>query len=143
MVMGGGTGMGGGGGSGRFNEDGPLGIDSQTGMPLPDRPGQLPCQFYMKTGKCKYGWQCKFDHPKSQLAVIEADKAILAQNPGAENCSFYMRTGKCKYGGTCKFHHPLAGDNAAGGQGQQQQQQASQGGGYGFAAGGYGSDYGN
>ena len=52
-------------------------------------------------------------------------------------------TGKCKYGGTCKFHHPLAGDNAAGGQGQQQQQQASQGGGYGFAAGGYGSNYGN
>ena len=38
-----------------------------SGMPLPDRPGQLPCQFYMKTGKCKYGWQCKFDHPKSQL----------------------------------------------------------------------------
>ena len=27
-------------------------------------------------------------------AVIEADKAILAQNPGAENCSFYMRTGR-------------------------------------------------
>lgn len=33
---------------------------------LPQRPGQEPCSYYMRTGKCAYGATCKFDHPRSR-----------------------------------------------------------------------------
>ena len=31
---------------------------------LPQRPGKPVCTFFTKTGTCKWGAQCKFDHPK-------------------------------------------------------------------------------
>ena len=31
---------------------------------FPSRPGREPCEFYMKTGRCKFGATCKFDHPQ-------------------------------------------------------------------------------
>ena len=30
---------------------------------FPVRPNALDCEFYVKTGKCKYGETCKFNHP--------------------------------------------------------------------------------
>ena len=30
---------------------------------FPIRPNALDCEFYVKTGKCKYGETCKFNHP--------------------------------------------------------------------------------
>nr|GMC55617.1 zinc finger CCCH domain-containing protein 37 [Ipomoea batatas]GMC55618.1 zinc finger CCCH domain-containing protein 37 [Ipomoea batatas] len=30
---------------------------------LPRREGAIHCPYYMKTGICKYGATCKFDHP--------------------------------------------------------------------------------
>lgn len=30
---------------------------------FPHRPGREICEFYMKTGRCKYGATCKFNHP--------------------------------------------------------------------------------
>ncbi|CAO2039216.1 unnamed protein product [Urochloa humidicola] len=30
----------------------------------PERPGEPECPFYMKTGSCKFGSNCKFHHPK-------------------------------------------------------------------------------
>ncbi|CAM9777420.1 unnamed protein product, partial [Heterosigma akashiwo] len=29
----------------------------------PRNPGQDPCAFYVRTGSCKFGQACKFDHP--------------------------------------------------------------------------------
>lgn len=34
---------------------------------FPERPGQPDCQFYMKTGDCKFGAVCKFHHPRERL----------------------------------------------------------------------------
>lgn len=28
-----------------------------------------PCSFYMRTGLCRYGYACKFDHPQPALAA--------------------------------------------------------------------------
>ena len=36
---------------------------SQRENKFPERPGQPECQFYMKTGDCKYGAMCKYHHP--------------------------------------------------------------------------------
>lgn len=33
---------------------------------FPERPGQPECQFYMKTGDCKFGTVCKFHHPRDR-----------------------------------------------------------------------------
>eukprot|EP00249_Psilotum_nudum_P023417 c28863_g3_i3 orf=486-1634(+) len=30
----------------------------------PERPGQPECQYYMKTGECKFGDKCRFHHPR-------------------------------------------------------------------------------
>ncbi|CAH2041983.1 unnamed protein product, partial [Thlaspi arvense] len=30
---------------------------------FPERPGQPECQYYMKTGDCKFGSSCKYHHP--------------------------------------------------------------------------------
>lgn len=43
---------------------------------FPERPGQPECQFYMKTGDCKYGAVCRFHHPRERL--IPAPDCVLS-----------------------------------------------------------------
>lgn len=43
---------------------------------FPERPGQPECQFYMKTGDCKFGAVCKFHHPRER--VIPAPDCVLS-----------------------------------------------------------------
>lgn len=35
----------------------------QTENKFPERPGQPECDFYMRTGDCKFGAMCKYHHP--------------------------------------------------------------------------------
>ncbi|MCD9559510.1 Zinc finger CCCH domain-containing protein 37 [Datura stramonium] len=87
----------------------------------PQRPGQIECDFYMKTGECKYGERCKFHHPHDRSAPVVSAKdaqqpnvkltlAGLPRREGAVHCPYYMKTGMCKYGATCKFDHPPPGE---------------------------------
>ncbi|XP_022749304.1 zinc finger CCCH domain-containing protein 37 isoform X4 [Durio zibethinus] len=85
----------------------------------PQRPGQSECDYYMKTGECKFGDRCKFHHPVDRLASTtnetsqQAVKLTLAGFPrreGSVHCPYYMKTGTCKYGATCKFDHPPPGE---------------------------------
>ena len=42
--------------------------------PYPVRPDAQDCTFYMKTGTCKFGSNCKFNHPvrrKNQVIKIK------------------------------------------------------------------------
>ncbi|KAI7983185.1 Zinc finger CCCH domain-containing protein 32 [Camellia lanceoleosa] len=36
---------------------------SQKERVFPERPGQPECQYYLKTGDCKFGSSCRFHHP--------------------------------------------------------------------------------
>lgn len=36
---------------------------SQKERGFPERPGQPDCQYYLKTGDCKYGLSCRYHHP--------------------------------------------------------------------------------
>ena len=46
----------------------PVGVYTVQGENIfPERPDQPECQFYMKTGDCKFGAVCKFHHPKERL----------------------------------------------------------------------------
>ena len=39
------------------------------GWPQPPvRPGEPDCAFYMKTGRCKFGVKCVFNHPPPAIA---------------------------------------------------------------------------
>lgn len=31
--------------------------------PYPDRPGEPDCIFYLRTGNCGFGSNCKYNHP--------------------------------------------------------------------------------
>eukprot|EP00232_Nephroselmis_pyriformis_P026186 CAMPEP_0182866676 /NCGR_PEP_ID=MMETSP0034_2-20130328/8326_1 /TAXON_ID=156128 /ORGANISM="Nephroselmis pyriformis, Strain CCMP717" /LENGTH=276 /DNA_ID=CAMNT_0024999005 /DNA_START=143 /DNA_END=970 /DNA_ORIENTATION=+ len=45
-------------------------------LQLPMRPGMQPCAYYLRTGSCKYGASCRYDHPEgvvpTQLQVGQA-----------------------------------------------------------------------
>ena len=43
---------------------------------FPERPGQPECQFYMKTGDCKFGAVCRFHHPRER--VLPAPDCVLS-----------------------------------------------------------------
>ncbi|XP_027064369.1 zinc finger CCCH domain-containing protein 8 isoform X2 [Coffea arabica] len=80
-----------------------------TSEPLPERPGEPDCPFFMKTQRCKFGTRCKFNHPIEKitpLVALETNSAVLPERPSEPPCAFYMKTGQCKFGATCKFHHP-------------------------------------
>ncbi|XP_057948711.1 zinc finger CCCH domain-containing protein 37 isoform X2 [Malania oleifera] len=88
----------------------------------PQRPGQIECDFYMKTGECKFGERCKFHHPidrsaptPSMMKIAEQENVTLTlaglpRREGVIICPFYLKTGTCKFGATCKFDHPPPGE---------------------------------
>ncbi|KAE8669632.1 Zinc finger CCCH domain-containing protein 58 [Hibiscus syriacus] len=77
---------------------------------FPDRPGQPECQYYMKTGRCKYGSSCRYHHPPEVFAP-KADVILsplgLPLRPGAPPCTHYSQRGVCKFGAACRFDHPM------------------------------------
>ena len=40
---------------------------------FPERPDQPECRYFMNTGSCKYGADCKYHHPKERLAQIASN----------------------------------------------------------------------
>lgn len=80
----------------------------------PQRPGELECDFYMKTGICKFAERCKFHHPIDRAAhtatgVKQNVKLTLAGLPRHEGqiiCPYYLKTATCKFGANCRFDHP-------------------------------------
>ncbi|XP_078431578.1 floral homeotic protein (HUA1) [Wolffia australiana] len=91
----------------------------------PQRPGQMECDFYMKTGQCKFWERCKFHHPVDRSAPssttlkhstpqsIKLTLAGLPRREGAIICPYYLKTGTCKFGPTCKFDHPTPAEAIA------------------------------
>lgn len=76
--------------------------------PYPERPGQPDCVYYLRTGSCGYGVNCRFNHPSFeivQVATPARDKE-LPERHGQPECQYYLKTGTCKFGATCKYHHP-------------------------------------
>uniref|UniRef100_A0A0D6QVW3 C3H1-type domain-containing protein n=1 Tax=Araucaria cunninghamii TaxID=56994 RepID=A0A0D6QVW3_ARACU len=85
-------------------------ISAQVENVFPERLGQSDCQFYMRTGTCKFGTTCKYHHPRDRnvsLTSCALSPIGLPLRPGASTCSFYAQKGICKFGPTCKFDHPM------------------------------------
>ncbi|GLT63805.1 hypothetical protein SLA2020_363390 [Shorea laevis] len=78
----------------------------------PERPNEVDCNHYLRTGYCGYGSSCRYNHPPDRAAVMGAARPGVGEFPervGQPICQYYMRTGTCKYGASCKFHHPRQG----------------------------------
>ncbi|XP_050223430.1 zinc finger CCCH domain-containing protein 43 [Mercurialis annua] len=79
----------------------------------PVRPEAEDCSFYMKTGSCKFGSNCKFNHPAKRKSQVPRERVKereeLTDRPGQTECKYYLRTGGCKYGKACRYNHSKAG----------------------------------
>ncbi|PKA57654.1 Zinc finger CCCH domain-containing protein 6 [Apostasia shenzhenica] len=85
-------------------------ISAQKEHLFSQRPGQPICQFYMRTGDCKFGSTCKYHHPLDWSMPITnclLSPLGLPLRPGAQICAYYAQHGVCKFGPTCKFDHPM------------------------------------
>ncbi|KAI3469417.1 hypothetical protein Pfo_026080 [Paulownia fortunei] len=83
---------------------------SQKEHAFPERPGQPECQYYLRTGDCKFGTTCKYHHPPEWSAPktnFVLSPMGLPLRPGAPLCSHYAQNGVCKFGPSCKFDHPM------------------------------------
>nr|CAD1833325.1 unnamed protein product [Ananas comosus var. bracteatus] len=79
---------------------------------FPERPGQPECQYYMRTGDCKFGATCKYHHPPNRsIAKTDCHLSPLVLTipllQDAQPCTYYMRHGECKFGPACRFDHPM------------------------------------
>ncbi|XP_034673735.1 zinc finger CCCH domain-containing protein 67-like isoform X2 [Vitis riparia] len=92
--------------------------DKSARFQYPVRPDAVDCSFYLRTGTCKFGSNCKFNHPirrKNQVAkekVKEKEKEEFPERPGQTECKYYLRTGGCKFGKACRYNHTKAKPSA-------------------------------
>lgn len=70
------------------------------------------CRDYLRTGRCKYGASCKYNHPLNvqsgggMKAPIDPSEPLFPIRYNEPACQYYMKHGTCKFGQACKFHHP-------------------------------------
>jgi hypothetical protein len=76
----------------------------------PLRPGEPDCRDFLRTGRCKYGESCKYNHPpdvESGGGVKPADPSEpFPVRPTEPPCQYFLKHGTCKFGQACKFNHP-------------------------------------
>ena len=58
------------------------------------------CKKFQSTGKCPYGYKCKFAHGKEELI-----SKLQGVNYKKEPCKTFNRKGYCPYGSRCHFRH--------------------------------------
>ncbi|KAI3728108.1 hypothetical protein L6452_16737 [Arctium lappa] len=77
---------------------------------FPERPGEPECQYFLKTGDCRFGSSCRYHHPQ-EWNVPKTNFVLspmgLPLRPGAPLCSHYAQKGVCKFGPSCRFDHPM------------------------------------
>lgn len=69
------------------------------------------CRDYLRTGRCKYGASCKYNHPPNVqngggLKPVDPSEPLFPSRPNEPICQYYLKHGTCKFGQACKFDHP-------------------------------------
>lgn len=81
---------------------------SQKEQTYPERPGEPECNYYIRTGDCKFGASCRYHHPRDRVIPRTVLSSVgLPLRPGVQPCTYYLHNGNCKFGSTCKFDHPV------------------------------------
>lgn len=102
-------------------QGGTLGIFGDLLMSVPSQfaqrgsmaePSTEDCRDYLRTGRCKYGASCKYNHPSNvqsgggMKAPLDPTEPMFPIRPNEPVCQYYMKHGTCKFGQACKFNHP-------------------------------------
>ncbi|KAL4353553.1 hypothetical protein GQ457_06G041110 [Hibiscus cannabinus] len=91
-------------GDGEINSNGSENLEENNERPL--RPYAEDCSFYLKTGHCKFGSYCRFNHPvRRGFQDKENHQRLAADQQGQIECKYYRATGGCKYGNACRYRH--------------------------------------
>eukprot|EP00442_Polarella_glacialis_P037649 CAMPEP_0115084880 /NCGR_PEP_ID=MMETSP0227-20121206/21574_1 /TAXON_ID=89957 /ORGANISM="Polarella glacialis, Strain CCMP 1383" /LENGTH=188 /DNA_ID=CAMNT_0002473873 /DNA_START=34 /DNA_END=596 /DNA_ORIENTATION=- len=95
---------------------------SQGGMPAQTSAGEA-CQFFARSGWCKFGDECRYEHagatgmptaggsfnmPAGMGMGKGKGKGKGGGMPGeksGEACGFFLKSGWCKFGGECRHEH--------------------------------------
>ena len=77
----------------------------------PVRPGEADCRDYLRTGRCKYGESCKYNHPPEVesgggIKPINPLDPLFPIRPNEPPCQYFLKHGTCKFAQSCKFNHP-------------------------------------
>lgn len=70
------------------------------------------CRDFLRTGRCKYGASCKYNHPSNvqsgggMKSPIDPSEPLFPVRPNEPLCQYYLKHGTCKFGQACKFNHP-------------------------------------
>lgn len=75
------------------------------------RPGEADCRDFLRTGRCKYGESCKYNHPHNVengggVKPINPSEPLFPIRPMEPACQYFLKHGTCKFGQSCKFNHP-------------------------------------
>ncbi|XP_010546927.1 PREDICTED: zinc finger CCCH domain-containing protein 58-like isoform X2 [Tarenaya hassleriana] len=77
---------------------------------FPQRPGQPECQYFMRTGNCKFGSSCRYHHPLDAVPPITSvilGPTGLPLRPGTPLCTHFAQHGTCRFGPACRFDHSM------------------------------------
>ncbi|KAL3617542.1 hypothetical protein CASFOL_037863 [Castilleja foliolosa] len=73
------------------------------------RPDAEDCAFYMRSGTCKFGSNCKFNHPPRRKNQGVKERANFNEESSERarqgECKYYLSPAGCKYGTNCRFSH--------------------------------------
>ncbi|CAI9283359.1 unnamed protein product [Lactuca saligna] len=92
-----------------LSSDGDFSIGNRD-MQHPIRPDAENCSFFIRTGTCRFGRMCRFNHPVSTKIYVDRGKSnIIGAGSSSKSlsripCKFYQ-IGHCKYGESCRFNH--------------------------------------
>lgn len=75
----------------------------------PLRPDADNCPFFMRNGFCRYGSNCKFNHPFKRRSQENKDiskpKEENLNRTGQVECKYHLSSEGCKNGKACRFYH--------------------------------------
>ncbi|KAL3792274.1 LOW QUALITY PROTEIN: hypothetical protein ACHAW5_001100 [Stephanodiscus triporus] len=69
------------------------------------------CRDFLRTGRCKYGESCKYNHPTNVesgggVKPDDPSEPLFPVRPTEPPCQYFLKHGTCKFGQSCKFNHP-------------------------------------
>ncbi|KAH0881427.1 hypothetical protein HID58_068821 [Brassica napus] len=98
--------------TGTYQSGGPSSLTISKEEPFPQRPDQPECQYFMRTGDCKFGSSCRYHHPldavQPKTGVVLFSSIGLPLRPGVAQCTHFAQHGICKFGPACKFDHSMS-----------------------------------
>ncbi|XP_071965329.1 uncharacterized protein [Antedon mediterranea] len=94
---------------------------SSISLEVDTKISKKPCTFFRRTGKCKFGEDCRFAHAQKEVenVPIDSPKQNINNIPEEEqdpknnekqkqkkgNCYEFKKTGRCRFGDHCRFLH--------------------------------------